>query len=172
MESSQIYNDRFQDFYTDVSFLHPKLMLVMAVNEFDFSNRLMRPTGSSGLDGGGISPGSRFRMLYKDLLISRSSGLLLQCPLEKGSKNGLFVVSSWSSRLFNKSIVASSWHSSLMNSSDLKHLKQHQSSQKYFLNRKATRVRHMATQNMSGPCNRLNTIPMYFRDVICKSDMV
>ena len=44
----------------------------MAVREFDFSNLLIRPTGISGLVGGGISPGSRFLTLNRDLLISLS----------------------------------------------------------------------------------------------------
>ena len=44
----------------------------MAVSEFDFSNLLIRPTGISGLVGGGISPGSRFLTLNRDLLISLS----------------------------------------------------------------------------------------------------
>ena len=38
----------------------------------DFNSRLIRPTGISGLAGGGISPGSRFFMLNNDLLISLS----------------------------------------------------------------------------------------------------
>ena len=63
-------------FYTDVSFLHPKFTFVMAVREFDFSNLLIRPTGISGLVGGGISPGSRFLTLNRDLLISLSLCLI------------------------------------------------------------------------------------------------
>ena len=47
-------------------------MLVIAVSEFDFSNLLIRPTGISGLEGGGISAGSRFLTLNRDLLISLS----------------------------------------------------------------------------------------------------
>ena len=61
-------------FQTAVSFLHPKLKLAKAVKELDLSSLLIRPTGTSGLGGGGISPGSRwvFLILYKDLLISLS----------------------------------------------------------------------------------------------------
>ena len=59
-----------------------------------------------------------------------------------------------------------------INSSDLKHLKQQISSQKYFLNRNATRVRHIATQKIRGPCIRLKTIPMYLKAVIWSKDNV
>ena len=114
-----------------------------------------------------VLPGSRFRTLYNDLLISLSFELAF--PLRKGWRNSL--ISSWFSLLFNRSIVDNSWHSSSINSSDL-HLKQHTSSQKYFLKRKATRVRHMATQKMRGPCIRLKTMPMYLKGAIWSSDRV
>ena len=97
----------------------------------------------------------------------------------KGGKNSpsqiretKFPPFSLSTLPLNKSIVANSSHSSLMNSSDLRHLKQHQSSQKYFLKRNATRVRHMATQKISGPWIKLKTMAMYWKDVICSNERV
>ena len=74
-----------------------------------------------------------------------------------------------STLLRSMSMVANSWHSSLMNSSDLK---QHQSPQKYFLKRKATLVRHMATQNTAGPSTKLKMIPVYLREAYWKRDRV
>ena len=47
----------WQMIQTAVSFLQPKFMLVKAVNELDFNSLFIRPTGISGLTGGGISPG-------------------------------------------------------------------------------------------------------------------
>ena len=44
---------------TEVSFLHPKLMLAKAVRLFDFSSLLTLPRGRSGSGGGSTSPGSR-----------------------------------------------------------------------------------------------------------------
>ena len=46
----------WQMIQTAVSFLQPKFMLVKAVNELDFKSLFIRPTGISGLTGGGISP--------------------------------------------------------------------------------------------------------------------
>ena len=46
----------WQMIQTAVSFLQPKFMLVKAVNELDFRSLFIRPTGISGLTGGGISP--------------------------------------------------------------------------------------------------------------------
>jgi hypothetical protein len=46
----------WQIIQTAVSFLQPKFMLVKAVNELDFKSLFIRPTGISGLTGGGISP--------------------------------------------------------------------------------------------------------------------
>ena len=49
----------WQMIQTAVSFLQPKFMLVKAVNELDFNSLFIRPTGISGLTGGGISPGKK-----------------------------------------------------------------------------------------------------------------
>ena len=42
----------------------------------------------------------------------------------------------------------------------------------YFLKRKATWVRHMATQKMRSPCIRLKTMPMHLKGAIFSSDRV
>ena len=44
---------------TEVSFLHPKLMLARAVRLLDLSSLLTLPKGKSGSGGGSTSPGSR-----------------------------------------------------------------------------------------------------------------
>ena len=96
-------------------------------------------------------------------------------PWIKGCKNcGVLDASPSGSsiRAFSMSMTASSSHSSLINSSSLKHPKQHQSWQKYFLNKKATLVRHMDTQNIKGPCKRLKTMPIYFKAGMSVSDIV
>ena len=49
----------WQMIQTAVSFLQPKFMLVKAVNELDFKSLFIRPTGISGLTGGGISPAKK-----------------------------------------------------------------------------------------------------------------
>ena len=40
-------------------------MLVKAVNELDFNSLFIRPTGISGLTGGGISPAKKKTLLEK-----------------------------------------------------------------------------------------------------------
>ena len=51
---------------TAVSFLQPKFMLVKAVNELDFKSLFIRPTGISGLTGGGISPAKKTLLEKKE----------------------------------------------------------------------------------------------------------
>ena len=77
------------------------MILVIAVNELDFNSRLIRPTGISGLAGGGISPGSRFFMLNNDLLISLS---FEEGPWIKGCKYSAISAPPFSALAFNFSI--------------------------------------------------------------------
>ena len=137
--------------HTEVSLLQPKLCSEARLLALRKLPTFIRGVSALTLKPPSSSPLGRDLTLNRDLLISLVAAWV-SATLSSRLAASPPPASSLSTLSFMVSMVASSVAGSSMKSLwPLQQLMQHESAQKYFLKRKMTRVRHMATTNIIGP---------------------